>query len=232
MRPGEPIHDFVREALSRGRPRAEVGAALTGAGWAEAEVAEALAAWGDGGALPPVPRPRPTVSPREGFAYGLLFVTLAVTAWSLTALAFSVIDAVVPDVAATDAYGNADYYARSGTRWSTAALIVFTPVTLWMGRRVEREAAANAGKRRSPVRQGLGNLALLLVTLVLLGDVLALVYAWLSGDLSARFALKVGATAVIAGAVFLYVRALTREEEAAPGPGGVSGGISGTADAR
>lgn len=218
MRPNEEMARFVRDALGAGRPRAEVAAALGRAGWAPAEVEGAMGAWAEwqdaeGRALPPVPRPRPTVSAREGFWYGLLFVALAVVSWHLVALAFEVIDALVPDVADTLSAGWAGY-DRYAVRWSIAALLVFTPVVLWLGRRQERAAAADPGQRRSPVRQSLGHVALLLVALTLLGDLLAILYALLAGDLTARFALKALAVAAVAGAVFAYARALTREEAA------------------
>jgi len=42
--------------------------------------------------------------------------------------------------------------------------------------------------------------------LVVIGDLVALVYNFMGGDLTARFVLKVGAILVVAGAVFGYYR--------------------------
>lgn len=210
MRHDDPLAAFVRDALARGRPRDEVGAALAGAGWAPAEVAEALASWADGGALPPVPRPRAGVSAREGFWYGLLFLALAVTAWHLGSLAFAVVDLTVTDPARLDGDGWEGGWRRDSVRWSVAALLVFTPVSLILHARLEREARADPGRRRSGVRQSLGHLTLLVTALVLLSDLLAVVYAALSGDLTLRFALKAVAVAVIAVVVLAVIRDMTR----------------------
>lgn len=211
MRPSEDLSRFVREALAQGRTRGEVAAALTGAGWTPVEVEGALAAWGEVPGLPPVPRPRSSVSAREGFRYGLLFVALAVVAGHLVALAFDIIEAFVPDLADTDPVSFDAGWRRSSMRWSIAALVVFTPLLLWLSARIEREAARNPGQRRSGVRQWLAYVALLAVAVCLLGDLLVTVYALLSGDLTARFVLKALTVAVIASASFAFVRAIARE---------------------
>ena len=85
MRNADHLAAFVRDALIAGRPRPEIEAALRTAGWTPAEISEAMQAWAEGTFLPPVPRPRPYVSAREAFVYGLMFVALAMTAWHLTA---------------------------------------------------------------------------------------------------------------------------------------------------
>ena len=211
MRPSEDLSRFVREALVLGRSRGEIARALAGAGWTPPEVEGALAAWGEAPGLPPVPRPRPSVSAREGFRHGLLFVALAVVAGHLVALAFDLIEAFVPDLADLNPSGFDADWRRSSMRWSIAALVVFTPLLLWLSIRIERETTSNPGQRRSRIRQGLAYVALLTVAICLLGDLLVTVYALLSGDLTARFVLKALTVAVVALASFAFVRAITRE---------------------
>ena len=211
MRPSEDLSRFVREALAQGRARGEIATALTGAGWTSMEVEGALAAWGEAPGLPPVPRPRSSASAREGFRYGLLFVALAVVAGHLFALAFDIIEAFVPDLADPDPVGFDAEWRRSSMRWSIAALVVFTPLLLWLSARIGRETARNPGHRRSGVRQWLAYVALLAVAVCLLGDLLVTVYTLLSGDLTVRFVLKAVTVAVVASASFAFVRAITRE---------------------
>ncbi|WP_298568715.1 DUF5671 domain-containing protein [uncultured Aliiroseovarius sp.] len=124
------------------------------------------------------------------------------TAWHLVALLHSLIDHWVHDPLDADQ----GRYALSSTRWSIAALIVFTPTFLILNRRVVRATKADPGKRRSGVRKWFGYVTLFLASLSLLGDLMAVIYALLSGDLSVRFILKALVVAGVAGAIFFYFR--------------------------
>lgn len=202
MRPSDELAGFVREALVAGRDRSEIGAALTEAGWADNEVHDALGAWAEGGFTPPVPRPRPYLSAREAFTYGLVFAALAMTTFFLVVLGHEIIELLLPDGA--EAKGAVDY---GDIRWAVSVLVVFAPTFLWLNARVHREARADPGKLRSGVRKWIGYVTLFLAVLALLGDLLAAIYAFLSGDLTLTFALKALVVAAVAGAVFAYYRA-------------------------
>ena len=80
MRPSDELAHFVREALASGRTRPEISDALDDAGWSEKERADALDAYADTDFIPPIPRPRPYVSAKDAFLYGLLFLMLGVSA--------------------------------------------------------------------------------------------------------------------------------------------------------
>lgn len=201
MRPSDELAGFVREALVAGRSRDEIRTALTEAGWAENEVRDALGAWVDGGFTPPVPRPRPYLSAREAFTYGLMFAALAMTTFFLVELGHEIVDLLLPDEPrATRSFNYGDI------RWAISVLVVFAPTFLWLNARAQREARADPGKRRSGVRKWIGYVTLFLAVLALLGDLLAAIYAFLSGDLTLAFALKALVVAAVAGAVFLYYR--------------------------
>lgn len=208
MRPADQLAQFVADALKEGRTRAEIAAALQDAGWAQNEVAEALSAWADTAFIPPVPRPRPYVSAREAFLYGLMFLALAMTAWNITTLGFELIELWLHDV--TDRYS---LYNVSTVRWSISVLVVFFPLFLWMNTRAQSAAKADPGKRRSAVRKWFGYITLFLAALALLGDLIAVIYALLSGDLTTRFFAKAALVALTAGLIFLYFRGETREAE-------------------
>lgn len=199
MRPSDELAGFVRDALVAGRGREEIRAALFKAGWAENEVRDALGAWAEGGFTPPVPRPRPYLSAREAFVYGLAFAALAMTAFFLVALGHEIIDLLLPDQ--ERATGIVDYH---GIRWALSVLVVFAPTFLVLNTKVQREARADPGKRRSGVRKWVGYVTLFLAVLVLLGDLLDTIYTFLSGDLTLAFALKAIVVAAVAGVVFFY----------------------------
>lgn len=209
MRPADQLAEFTRDALATGKSRDDIRNALTQAGWAANEVSEALDAWADIDFPTPVPRPRPYVSAREAFFYGIMFVALAVTAWHLVSLAHNLIDHWVADPL-EDGRGR---YALSSTRWSIAALIVFAPTFLLLNRKTVQATRSDPGKRRSGVRKWFGYVTLFLAAMSLLGDLMATIYALLSGDLTLRFFLKALVVAGVAGAVFAYFRGETDETD-------------------
>ncbi len=75
---------------------------------------------------------------------------------------------------------------------------------LYVARYLGRELARNPIKRLSAVRRWLTYLTLFLAATVLIGDMIALVYNLLGGEIAVRFLLKVLVAAVIAGAIFGY----------------------------
>lgn len=196
----DELSDFVRQGLIAGRSRDELAAALAQAGWSGREVAQALDGWGVAPGLPPVPRPRAHVSAREGLVYGLLFLLLLFICWHITMLGFQVVDSTLP--------GLEDRYPPSPSvlRWNMAALIPAVPLFLWLNRRVAQDTARDLGRRRSPVRKWLAAVTLLLASLALLGDLVAVIYSALNGELTARFAAKAALIAVVGGLAFAFWR--------------------------
>src|SRR2546428_8408636 len=86
------LQHFVREALARGIPRAEIRAQLGGAGWRPEEVDAALGAWAEASFAIPVPRRHPSLSAREAFLYLVMFSTLYVAAFNAGRVLFGVIE--------------------------------------------------------------------------------------------------------------------------------------------
>lgn len=201
MRAPEPVAEFVRAALAAGGERGDVAAALRAAGWAEAEIGAGLAAWADAPGLPPVPRPRAAVSPRDALAFGVLFVALGIVAVQLGVLAFALIGLWLPDPLAGPSFGGAGV-----VRWSVAALVVAWPVWAWLTLSLARAEAEDPGRRRSAVGHWLTAAALFIAASVVLGDLIAVVAALLGGELTLRFLLEAGVIAAIAAAVFAAYR--------------------------
>lgn len=197
----DPLADFIHTGLAAGRSRDELAAALARAGWSGREISGALEAWltGDPG-LPPVPRPRPHVSARDAVVYGLLFLVLGTICWHVAALGFDIVDSLWPEP------GDFHQPPRSSIRWSVAVLIPAVPLFLWLNARVARATGDDPGRRRSLVRKWVASVTLLLAALALLSDMVAVVHAVLSGDLTARFAAKAALIAVLGGLVLAYYR--------------------------
>ena len=204
------LESFVRDALMRGHSRQQVSTALLAAGWSEQQINGVLDGWAEVDFALPVPRPRASLSAREAFAYLVLFSTLYFFAWNLGSLLFQLIEYLLPDPA------DADWQRLrldGGIRWAISALVIAFPVFAFVARRVSLDVDRHPIKRLSPVRRWLTYLTLFVAAIVLIGDMTALVYNLLGGDLSLRFVLKVAVVAAIAGTVFGYYLWDLRQEE-------------------
>lgn len=214
MAPGtQDLEWFVREALAKGAGKAEIEAALAQAGWAPEQIRPVLDAYADVRFPVPVPHPRPYLSAREAFLYLLMFMALYWSAWHLGSLLFDLINHAFPDPA--DAGYAAQWRSRS-MRFSAASIIIAFPVFAFVAWLLSRELARSPIKRLSAVRRWLTYLTLFVAAGFLIGDLTALVYNLLGGELGVRFVLKVLVVAAIAGAVFgWYLGDLRREEREA-----------------
>lgn len=199
---------FVRESLLRGCARAEIEKAMLDAGWTADQAKSAMNAFADVSFSVPVPKPRPYLSAKEAFLYLVLFSTLYLSAYHFGSLLFDFTNRAFPDPA-----DRAFSYQGDSMRWSVATLIIAFPVFLYMSRLVGRALAKDPVKRLSPIRRWLTYLTLFIAAGCLIGDLIALVYELLGGELTVRFVLKVLVVGAIAGTVFgYYLRDLRREE--------------------
>ena len=201
MKPADQLSEFVRDAMAQGGSHDQIAQALTDAGWSATEISEALHGWQAVSGLPPVPRPRPYASASEALLYGLLFLSLSAVTWNICDLGMEVLDRLIADP--TDRrYG----LTSEALRWPVAALIVFTPLFMFLNSKVAAMAQSDAGRRRSLVRKWFASITLMVAALVFLGDGIYVVYALLSGEMTARFIAKAALVAGVAALVFAYYR--------------------------
>lgn len=205
--------DFTRRALAAGVSRAEIADALRHAGWPEPEIGAALRAYADFDFPVPVPRAKPYLSAREVFTYLVVFAALYTAAYNVGALAFHLIDRVFPTRFGASAY--ASRALLDDIRWNISAIIVAFPLFAVLFQKTNRAVAKDPTKRGSRPRQWLTYLTLFVTGVWLAGDVMALVYNALGGELGARFLLKVVTVAVIAGGIFTYFLRDVRQDRAA-----------------
>lgn len=204
----QELEQFVREALLRGCSRAEIEKAMLDAGWTADQAKSAIGTFASVSFPVPVPKPRPYLSAKEAFLYLVLFSTLYLSAFHFGSLHFDFINEAFPDAA-----DHAFYRREDSMRWAAATLIIAFPVFLYMSRLVGRSLAKDPVKRLSPVRRWLTYLTLFIASGCLIGDLIALVYQLLGGEMTVRFLLKVLVVGAIAGIVFgYYLRDLRREE--------------------
>jgi hypothetical protein len=211
MATGDDLLDFVRDALSRGLPRAQIEGVLRQGGWTADQIHGALSSFAEIDFPIPVPRAKPYLSAREAFVYLVLFGTLYTSAYNLGSLIFDIINLTYPDPAFQgEGY---DAYVRQGMRWSVSSLIVAFPLFLYLSWTTDREVARDPMKRASKVRRWLTYLTLFVSACALIGDVTTLVYNALGGELTMRFVLKVATVALIAGTAFVYYLRDLRQDE-------------------
>ncbi len=190
---------FVRDALIAGHSRAEISDALIQAGWSEHERDAALDAYVDGDFRPPVPRPRPYVSAKDAFLYGLMFVALGISAFSLNNLLFALIHLWLPENG--EILAGREFHT---IRWAVSTLVFSVPLFIWISVLTNRAIGKDAGKRRSAIRKVLTYLTLFIAALFVLGDLVTLVFYLLSGDTTLRFLLQVLSVGSISGGIFGY----------------------------
>ena len=206
----EELTRFVREALVRGASRAQIGEALSGAGWRRGDIDKALAAFEDREFVLPVPRPRPYLGAREAFLYLVLFASLYTAAISIGNAVFVLINRAFPDAAFTSPAS----VSTDVLRWALSFLIVSFPLFLFIQRTVNRMLQKNPELHSSRIRKWLTYMTLFLAAGVLVGDGIAVLYYALGGELGWRFVLKVIVVGAIAGSVFGYYRFDLRRDDA------------------
>jgi len=206
----EELQSFVKDALAHGQSRDAIEKALLKAGWKSDQVNGALAAYAPVEFPIPVPRPRPYLSAREAFMYLVLFTTLYLTTFHLGRLIFQFINLGLPDLAEFYNYAGS---ARQAIRFSVASLIIAFPIFMYLSLLIGRSIKRDPSKRASKVRKWLTYMTLFVAAAVIIGDLTWLVYSFLGGEMSLRFALKAVTVAVIAGGIFGYYLWDLRQEE-------------------
>jgi len=206
----DDLQSFVKEALTHGTPRNAIKDTLLEAGWREDQVESALAAYAPSDFPIPVPVPKPYLSAREAFIYLVLFTTLYLTTFNLGRLIFQFANLAFPDPGPL--YETAQS-ARDAIRFSVASLVIAFPIFMYLSVLIGRSIKRDPSKRSSKVRKWLTYMTLFVAAGVIIGDLTALVFNFLGGDLSLRSALKVLTVAGIAGGIFGYYLWDLRQEE-------------------
>jgi hypothetical protein len=195
----DPTLRFVEDALRSGSSRDDIRRALTAAGWSKDHVAKALSAYSDVDFPVPVPRPKAPLSARDTFLYLVMFAMLYLSAYNLATLLSQFINLAFPDAVL-------DQYQRplDRIRWSTSSLLVAFPVFLFISWWISKDLKRDPTQRASAVRKWLTYLTLAIAACIVVVDLIYLLNSMLSGELTARFALKALTIGLIAGAVFAY----------------------------
>ena len=141
-----------------------------------------------------------TISPKDVFLHLFAIIALYISAGAFMSLIFDYINIYLPD--ALNSYETQAAYGS--IRWAIASLVVVFPAYLYSSWALERGYAANPATRELRTRKWLIYFTLFLAAIIIAGDVVSLVYSFLNGDLTTRFALKAVTVFLISGAVFAH----------------------------
>ncbi|MBI3305210.1 hypothetical protein HYZ80_02735 [Candidatus Parcubacteria bacterium] len=145
---------------------------------------------------------------RETFLYLLMFVSLAITAMAVGGAYFNVIDAYIQDP-----LDYAGPYRFESLRWQLSAIIVASPVFLFVTRAVRRLVAREPDLRRSGIRKWITYLALFIAAAVILGDLINVLAKFFGGELTPRFIWKSITVLMVSGLVFGYYFLEMRQDD-------------------
>ncbi|MBI3638361.1 hypothetical protein HY227_01295 [Candidatus Wolfebacteria bacterium] len=137
-------------------------------------------------------------SQRDVFMNLLGIAGLYVSVFNVLTLLFQYIDVAFPDKL------NPYYDAGSPIRWSLASIIIIFPVFLWISRFLYRDLKNNPQKNELKIRKWLLYFTLFAAAILIIGDLVALIYNFLEGELTLRFILKILSILAVAVGVFGY----------------------------
>lgn len=137
-------------------------------------------------------------TPKDFFLYLFGAVSLYLSATMLITLLWQLINTWLPE---TGSYASSPVEA---IRMAIAFLVISFPAYLiamwWIGKDVDKEP----GKREMWVRRWFIYATLFIAAIVMLGDLISILYAFLGGEIAMRFFLKALVVGAVAGAVFWY----------------------------
>lgn len=195
------LKQYVETALSRGASSEEVAKTLADSGWSEDVVRKVLEQFAGADAYGvPIPAPRMAAHhiARDIFVYLLILITLTISAVALGAILFDWVETLWPDVT------HHRYRGDHNINWAIAQLVIAFPVYLWLTGWVNRDIRRHAEKRESLIRKLMIYWLLAETAIISLCDLIAVLNAFLNGDLTASFFAKAVVVLGIAGAVFAY----------------------------
>jgi len=140
--------------------------------------------------------------PKDVFIHLLAIIALYASATAFLVMLFQYINVLIPDPLMRGLYQLQSYY--SSIRWSISSLIVIFPVYVWAGYYLNKIYFLEPEKRNLRIRKWLLNFTVFAAALIIIGDLVALIYNFLGGDITARFVLKIAAVFFIAASVFFY----------------------------
>jgi hypothetical protein len=137
---------------------------------------------------------------KDFFLHLFSIVTLYLSAGALITLLFQYVNHFFPDV--LNDYG---YRAINGPlRFAISTLIVVFPLYVWSRLTLRKQFSLEPEKLGIAIRKWLIYFTLFVASLIIIGDLIAILNNFLSGELTVRFVLKGLSMMLVAGLTFIY----------------------------
>jgi len=205
------LKTYIEKAREKKLSDEQIKNSLTAAGWQEEQIAEALSQNAD----LPVPPPPPSVAHVgmwTGFLYILFFISLYVLATAVSGMLNLWVDTAIPTVIDNANTNNADFFSffvsnydsPSVIRGYIAAIIVSFPIFIALALTLKKQLATNPVVKNLRSRKILIYITLVGTFLILLGNVIATCYDFLSGTVTGNGLGHLVVTFLVVGAIFGY----------------------------
>ena len=139
----------------------------------------------------------PKVTPKDFFLWAAAMLALYISVFSLIALIFQYIDYAFPDALA-------GYFYANSVAWPISMLVVLIPLLYILEWLIKRDISKMPEKKEVWIRKWRIYLTLFLAGATVITDLIVLINTYLNGEITGRFAYKVLAVLIIAGAIFKY----------------------------
>ncbi len=137
-------------------------------------------------------------SPKDVFTHLLNIIALYASATSVLVLLFQYVNIYFPDPL------NNYFNAGEPIRWAISSLIIIFPVFLWTSRFLKKDIERNPQKNELKIRKWLLYFTLFAAAVIIIGDLVALIYNFLRGELTIRFSLKIFSVLAVSASIFGY----------------------------
>lgn len=140
-------------------------------------------------------------SPKDFFLHLLAIIMLYIAAGSFISLLFSYINIFFAD----PLEGSYQYFsAARSIRWAVSALVVIFPTYVWASWLLNKGYAKDPEKRDLRIRKWLLYFTLFAAAFIIIGDLVAIIFNFLGGEITLRFLFKVLAILFVTGSIFGY----------------------------
>lgn len=150
------------------------------------------------------PQLTPKTSPKDFFLHLLHMVLLYASIASFITAIFQIININIPDLTNVEGGLYSAQNARELLRNALSYLIVFFPVFIGLSLYITKKFRDNPEKRNLRIRRWLIYFTLFVAIITILSSLVGVVNAFLNGELTLRFGLKVLTLLLVAGAVLGY----------------------------
>ena len=134
---------------------------------------------------------------QDFFLFLLMFLALGFLAFGSGSILFQAIGKFLPDEIANT-------FDQGGVRFGIAAIFIAGPIFLVIAKVINKRIVGGITLLEAGVRKWLTYIVLFFAAATVIGDLITLIFNFLSGETTVQFLLKVLTVLIIAGGIFAY----------------------------